>query len=148
MTYLWLLLLRLGSRGALGICGPRVQWWYNQEPKMASRRMKKYFKKTMIERAKETNQSLACWIDSVEAHYKYAVDRGDERGELQVPPPQEGSSGWCNSRGGLNTIFLPLDIAIRRICYLVPMDSPNNCTRNTKGDWKTLTQTLKVPPQC
>ena len=34
-------------------------------------------------------QSLACWIDTVEGYYKYAVERGDEREVVSVPLPSE-----------------------------------------------------------
>ena len=43
-----------------------------------SRAMKKYFKKTVLERGKDCNQTLACWIDILEAHSRYAVEKGDE----------------------------------------------------------------------
>ena len=55
---------------------------------MESSKMKNYFtKKSMLARAKDTNQSLACWIASVEMNYRYATERGEERGNIQVSPP-------------------------------------------------------------
>ena len=71
----------------------RVRWWYNQEKKMESATMKNYFKKSMLSRAKDTNQSLSCWIDSVELSYKYATERGEERGTIQVPASRVVDSG-------------------------------------------------------
>ena len=70
----------------------RMRWWYRQESKM-SRAMKKYFKKTFLERGKECNQNLACWIDTLEAHYKYAVEKGDELARVEIPKPRESHGG-------------------------------------------------------
>ena len=53
------------------------------------KKMQKYFKKTMLERNKDSNQNLACWTDTVEDYYKYAVERGDEGAVVSVPPPRE-----------------------------------------------------------
>ena len=66
----------------------RVHWWYRQESKM-SRAMKKYFKKIAIERGKECNQNLACWIDTLEARYRYAVEKGDELATVVIPEPRQ-----------------------------------------------------------
>ena len=43
----------------------------------------------MLERNKDSNQSLACWIDTVEGYYKYTVDRGEENNVVTLPPPRE-----------------------------------------------------------
>ena len=51
--------------------------------------MQKYLQKMMLERIKYSNQSLACWIDTVGGYYKYAVERGDERAVVSVPLPSE-----------------------------------------------------------
>ena len=70
----------------------RIRWWYSNSSKF-SRKMQKYFKKTMLERNNDSNQSLACWIDTVEGYYRYAVERGDERAVVSVPPPRESRGG-------------------------------------------------------
>ena len=66
----------------------RVRWWYSNSSKF-SRKMQKYFKKTMLERKTDSNQSLACWVDTVEGYYKYATERGDEVAVVTLPPPRE-----------------------------------------------------------
>ena len=58
-----------------------------------SRAMKKYFKKTVLETGKECNQNLACWIDTLEAHYRYAVEKGDELAGVEIPKPRESHGG-------------------------------------------------------
>ena len=55
--------------------------------------MQKYFKRTPGERENDSNQQLACWIDSVEAHYTYLVERGDDPGRVPLPAPRERRGG-------------------------------------------------------
>ena len=64
----------------------RMRWWYNKAPRM-SIKMQKYFRKSALVRGRECNQNIACWIDTFEAHYKYAVDRGQEQACVFLPEP-------------------------------------------------------------
>ncbi len=55
--------------------------------------MQKYFKRPPLDREKDSNQQLACWIDTLEAHYKYLVDRGKDSGRVALPEPRERRGG-------------------------------------------------------
>ena len=64
----------------------RMRWWYNKAPRMGEK-MQKYFRKSALVRGRECNQNIACWIDTFEANYKYAIDRGQERACVFLPEP-------------------------------------------------------------
>ena len=55
--------------------------------------MQKYFKKTTLERQKDNNQKLANWIDTLEAHYQYLIDHGQDAGSVPMPTPRERRGG-------------------------------------------------------
>ena len=70
----------------------RGRFWYRNASKLG-KRMQKYFKRTTLEREKDSNQQIACWIDTLEAHYKYLVERGKDSGRVPLPEPRERRGG-------------------------------------------------------
>ena len=70
----------------------RGRFWYRNANNLG-RRMQKYFKRPPLDREKDSNQQLACWLDTLEAHYKYLVERGKDSGRVPLPEPRERRGG-------------------------------------------------------
>ena len=70
----------------------RTRWWYRQAVILGTK-MKKYFKKTALERQKGSNLQIADWNDTLESHCKYLIDRGQDVGIVPMPAPRERRGG-------------------------------------------------------
>ena len=80
------------SSGTIFITILSTRWWYRQAVHLGTK-MKKYFKQTALERQKGSNQKIADWMDTLESHYQYMLDRGHNVGIVPVPAPRERRGG-------------------------------------------------------